>query len=315
MGSFDIPGGVRIQSFPAAPPDFDPLKADDNTLVKYGYPHRPQDPQVRRLWEWVLNRVTYVQPTFEVVDVIRRRRSDTFNSGNTNNWSGASVAPADSSDSVTNVMGVWTVPTSSSQPGGLLGTTYYCSSWVGIEGKGQGLFQAGVEAQVTIEPGNPESSYSYAWIEWLPAPEVMLTSVSVSPGDSVLCALGVDPGATFGSYWFANLTSQRGTSAYFTPTSPPGSPPPPALTGQYADWIVERPSSVEFPTCAEYDPLADYGSITFTSCSATTANNKPHVDLSTAATVNMINCSGATMSSAQIVDPSSLLCQFQGVYD
>ena len=310
MVSFDLPGGMRIQSFPAAPSDFDPLKADDNTLVRYGYPHRPRDPQVRRLWEWALKRVTYVQPEFEVGDRIRRRRGDVFNSGTSNNWSGASLRPADNADAVTNVMGVWTVPRSSSQPGGAIGTTYYCSSWVGIDdyvqGQGQVLFQAGVEAPVTIEPGNPDSGNPYAWIEWLPAPEVRLTSVPVSPGDTVLCALGVDPGATFGSYWFANLTSQRGTSGYFT-----GGP---ALTGQYAEWIVERPSQVENPTCAEYASLADYGSITFTSCSAITANNKPHVDLSTAATLNMINCSGATMSSAQIVDPSSLRCQFQGVY-
>src|SRR2546423_14350300 len=65
-----FPSGVKITTFPPAPAGFEPLKADESSLLLYGFPRRPIDyPELLPHWEIAVRGISHhVEPTFRKID-------------------------------------------------------------------------------------------------------------------------------------------------------------------------------------------------------------------------------------------------------
>lgn len=158
------------------------------------------------------------------------------------NWSGY----ADSvSGGVTFVSGSWVVPAISCPSSG----TTYVAIWVGIDGYTSNT----VEQTGTLgECNNGVATYS-AWYEFYPNPSVTISSISVSPGDSI-------------------TASVSGSSGQFTTTITDGTQSNSAsgtVSGaaqSSAEWVVERPALCMGAHCV-LTTLANFGSSGFTSAS------------------------------------------------
>jgi hypothetical protein len=138
------------------------------------------------------------------------------------NWSGYAITGSD----FTSVTGHWTVPT-------VIAPTHkkssqYSSTWVGIDGfeaNDDDLIQAGTEQD--WNRGAPEY---HAWWEILPAPETMIKSISVHPGDSMSVAI------TQGSVKWTITVTDTTDGQSFTTKQRYSAP----LTS--AEWIQEAPT-------------------------------------------------------------------------
>jgi hypothetical protein len=190
------------------------------------------------------------------------------------NWSGYAAetnlnAPA--SNAVTQVSGSWTVPN-------VTGTTNaYSSVWVGIDGySSSSVEQLGTE-QDTSKTG--ATSY-YAWWEMYPNPTVQITTVPISPGDSISASV------TYSSNTFTLWLKDNRTGASFS-TGQSGTP-----QRSSAEWIVEAPSSF-FGVL----PLANFGTATFTKAQATIGGITGAIDNSAwqDTSIDMVGSSGTVI--------------------
>jgi Peptidase A4 family len=177
------------------------------------------------------------------------------------NWSGAYVRrPA--SEPIMTVTGQWNVNGINplrSPGGGFVDGTYYCSAWVGIDGRAgtDDVFQAGTDAVAVVKDGKFESTRFYAWTEWFSLDAVTLANYPVAAGDVISCTVCAPFGPAHGTALFNNLTSGLTTVVGIDP------PAETSLSGNVAEWIVEDPG---IPLV----PFPNYGSIFFTGCTAGT---------------------------------------------
>lgn len=150
---------------------------------------------------------------------------------------------------VTIVTGSWTVP--SINP---TANDAYSSVWVGVGGFGEGsLVQTGT-AQQSV---NGIVSY-YAWYELLPNRAVRIQNFTVMPGDEITASVKlVDPGDNIWNVGISDLTRGTSFSRNFAYNS----------SRLSAEWVVEAPSLQ-----GNITTLADFGSVTFSSCFATVAD-------------------------------------------
>ena len=155
------------------------------------------------------------------------------------NWSGYAAT----SGTFTGVTGSWKVPQLLSA--GSFGTD---ATWVGIGGvNSRDLIQAGTE-ETTVRSGVTEWD---AWIETLPQPSRQV-QFAVHPGDSVTVSIK-EQGTNQWLIRFNNNTTGESYQTTVQYTSSRSS----------AEWIEEAPSS------AGVLPLADFGTASFSGCSAT----------------------------------------------
>lgn len=163
------------------------------------------------------------------------------------NWAGYVVTgnALNANASVQGVSGSWVVPSVKSSVG-----ITYSSVWVGIGGQYDStLIQVGTEQDSL----NGSENY-YAWYEMLPSTEVTLSSIKVSPGDSVEASVNlVNANSNVWSISIQDVTSNGRFQEDFTYSSPKLS----------AEWIVERPEINNALT-----QLANFGSVTFIKCTA-----------------------------------------------
>lgn len=137
------------------------------------------------------------------------------------NWSGYAAetnlsTPA--SNAVTQVSGSWKVPSVSGK------TTAYSSVWVGIDGySSNSVEQLGTEQDTSRSGG---TSY-YAWYEMYPNPSMEITSVKLSPGDSISASVTYSSGA----YTLKIADNSTGKSFSTTQTA--------TAQRSSAEWIVE----------------------------------------------------------------------------
>ncbi len=141
---------------------------------------------------------------------------------NTLNWSGYAAetnlsTPA--SNAVSAVSGSWTVPTVTGK------TNAYSSIWVGIDGySSSSVEQLGTE-QDTSKSG---ATTYYAWWEMYPNPSVKITSMTISPGDSISASV------TYSAAYTLQITDNTTGQSFSTTQS--------ATAQRYsAEWIVEAP--------------------------------------------------------------------------
>lgn len=239
--------GFRVRTYETPPAGFNPLTATPKQLLHHGLPTRPDarsEPKLREMWNQAFSRQrNWITPEFREVphkahgpalqsgSARTRVRSKTLVSNATSsNWSG-SVALAPSRRTFGWVAGQWTVPNPHAPSLG----SFYASEWVGIDGWGSGdVLQAGTETEI-IDLGIFSSRQVYVWWEWFPNNEVAITNFGVAAGDIMYCLICVNSTTTATVY----LTNQSsGVSTTFSITAPKGT----TLTGNSAEWVVERPT-------------------------------------------------------------------------
>jgi hypothetical protein len=296
----ELPGGVKAWHYPVPPEDFDPLEADEETLSRYGFPHRPRNQQLLRLWKRALGHpIKILEPRYGIVE--GRHRSF---AGVTKSWSGGQITSAPG-QVFENVIGIWTVPSTYPDPhdGGLS----VCSSWIGISDTDGHLLQAGVDNDVD----NNNDRSIYAWWTLVPSPEIRV-KLPVSAGDSILCAIGArrhpekDPEtpSLLVDIWLANLSRTLGM--IIAVQGAPGS----YFAATNAEWIVERPSNNPDPNNYQpRGPLANYGQVTFTNCSAVLSGTKTPADLAGGSNIWMTDVNDMYfISEGEIINSSTVLC-------
>ncbi|HEX4216583.1 MAG TPA: G1 family glutamic endopeptidase [Candidatus Dormibacteraeota bacterium] len=150
------------------------------------------------------------------------------------NWSGYAITGS----TYTSVTGTWTVPTV--QPSS---SDAYSSSWVGIDGYNDGdLIQTGTE-QDSI---GGQAEYQ-AWWEILPAAETPISSITVSPGDTIRASITQGTGGEW-TISIEDLTSGQTFSTQQSYSGPLSS----------AEWIEEAPQ-----VNGSIAPMANYGESSF----------------------------------------------------
>lgn len=261
--------GFKVRGFGPLPEGFDPLTASTRQLAAQRLPRRPDartEPRLAQLWERVMGRTRlWIQPEFEHHENIShgplrvgrslKRRAKAVpllvSNATSTNWSGAAVfAPA--SKPYRFVGGQWTVPSPNAPDNG----SYYASEWVGIDGwNSPDVLQAGTETQITKILFITVKQV-YTWWEWFPAGEVKISNLPVTSGDVMYCLICADS-TTHATVSFSNQSTGVGTR--FDITAPSRT----ALTGNVAEWIVERPT-----VNGSVASLTDYAACYFDECLA-----------------------------------------------
>lgn len=165
------------------------------------------------------------------------------------NWSG--YAYSGSNGLVTQVQGSWLVPTVT-----CTSKTTYVAVWVGIDGYSDNT----VEQTGTLAECSHGSASYYAWYEFYPAASKEV--FSVKPGDSISASVSYSGGKFTATISDATSGDHHTTAA----TSVSGA------NESSAEWIVERPEVCSSISC-KLTSLADYGTATFSSISATTTGS------------------------------------------
>jgi hypothetical protein len=175
--------------------------------------------------------------------------ADTVPAANSANWAGYVASAPSGGSGFTRVSGTWVQPTAGTSAGD--GDSAF---WVGLGGNGQSnaLEQVGTQANVA----NGEPVY-YAWYELLPAAPVKL-DLAIHPGDRISASVAVSATNV------AVSLSDQTTAQSYTNTLPMTSP-----DTSSAEWIAEAPSASDGQGNFQPLPLADFGSVTFASASAT----------------------------------------------
>ncbi len=167
------------------------------------------------------------------------------------NWAGYVVRPA-AGKRLHSVSGTWVEPKVSCTPG----QASYSSVWVGLGGyraNSAGLEQIGTDSDCA---GSGQAVYS-AWVELLPAAPTALR-LKLHAGDEITASVTViGRDATLGLH---NLTTgQRLARTVHLRSEDVSS----------AEWIVEAPSDCFANGRCQPLPLADFGTVAFTSATAT----------------------------------------------
>jgi hypothetical protein len=297
MATIQLPNGAKVTKFIPPPVGFDPLRADDTTLIRHGFPLRPADPQALKRWTAAVSQpMNYIDPDFLLMPHMvhgPRRRGETAGTETSTNWSGAVVyAPAGSTFKW--VEGNWNVP--DPFPAAADGTWYYSASWIGIDGDGsQDVCQAGVECEA-VTAGGVTTKNVYAWWEWYPNGEVKISNFPVSAGDMLSCVICVTS-ATTATVYLVNNSSGGSTS--FQITAPSGT----TLQGNCAEWVVEAPT-----VGGSLANLARYGEVYFDNAIAETSANVL-VKGGTGNTISMTG-GGKTISTPTIETPTLIKCLY-----
>lgn len=169
------------------------------------------------------------------------------------NWSGyiaGGDSTADSAENFSSVSGSWVQPSVTCSSG-----ETESAFWVGLGGddsQSDALEQAGTEADCT---STGKATY-YAWYELLPAAPVRL-GLTVDAGDHISTTVSV--GGTSVTVVLKDTTTGASETKNLYMADPDVSS---------AEWIAEAPSACVNDESCEPLPLADFGSVTFTSASA-----------------------------------------------
>jgi Peptidase A4 family len=154
------------------------------------------------------------------------------------NWSGYAVTGS----AFTKAIGSWVVPTvvCSETP------STYAAFWVGIDGWTSDT----VEQTGTDSDCDGKTPSYYAWYEFYPAASVLITSISVAPGDKMAAEVVWDSGTDF-TIGIRNETTgktftKKGSVAGAKRTS--------------AEWIAEAPCCTNSGGIL---PLSDFGTVDF----------------------------------------------------
>jgi len=167
------------------------------------------------------------------------------------NWAGYSVASnfSDPKPVVTGVTGSWVVPEVQ-----ISQNDTFSAVWIGIGGTfGHTLIQTGTEQDCI----NGTLYYS-AWYELLPNYSDTITTIEVSPGDTITASINlVNSAENLWSVYISDTSTGQSFNQTFSYNS----------SRLSAEWVVERPDVDN-----KLSQVANFGSVTLSNCKATMAN-------------------------------------------
>ena len=170
----------------------------------------------------------------------------------TTQWAGYMVASnlQNRQPVVSSISASWTVPEVRASE-----NDTESAAWIGIGGYGdKTLIQTGMDQQCV----NGRISY-YAWYELIPDHVVRITNMRIRPGDTITASISLtDKVANTWSIEINDVTRGETFQETFFYNS----------SRLSAEWIVERPT-----VNGNIRTLADFGSVTFSDCTATIENN------------------------------------------
>jgi hypothetical protein len=230
--------GLQATVYAAVPDGFEPNTATAEELRYYGFPRRPDQSNPDALAAWV----RAVHTTRVATDLVekpgvfhsplQKLTTEVANSkcapGTSGNWSAGIDDGPDAR--FTEIIGNWAVPNVASEASGTANA--YSSIWVGLDGNGtEDLIQDGTESDWVGD----KATYD-AWVEVLPAAEVVEPGLTVSPGDAIAAttAYEIVDGKPVAYFYLANLNTNKSISTTIA------FPKTLTFTGQSAEWVVER---------------------------------------------------------------------------
>jgi hypothetical protein len=312
----NLPGATTI----VAPPEgFDAINASDEDLAYHGFPPRPDQnasPKAYASWTKAINASkTRLAPALEQTNVFHGPAKQSKNAAAPSkanltdavysyNWSGyvnLAGASGRTAGSFYYVYSDFVVPIARQAFGVANGTWDYGSSWVGIDGWGSGdVLQAGVEYDAYASIFGTSTYYS-PWYEWYPYGEVRITNLPIAPGDDYFVEVW-STSATQGYAYLVNESTDQAVEIGFT--APAGT----KLTGNSAEWIVERPGvNGSLATLTNYvdDVFWDSYAVTFSGYG---------YDPSSASSYGIIGLdnSGYAESYPTLLGPAAFLMQTEG---
>lgn len=166
------------------------------------------------------------------------------------NWAGAVLIGT----GYTAVTAEFTVPTPKLPTGASSSEQYCASAWVGIDGDtcSTAILQTGVDFCIQ------GSTVTYdAWYEWYPDYAYDFSGISISAGDKIKVTVDATS-KTAGTAVIENVSTGKSVTHTFT-GGVDGD-----LCEYNAEWIVE-----DFESNGELVPFVDFGTVTFSSASAT----------------------------------------------
>jgi len=195
---------------------------------------------------------THLSRPIQKVDAPENLATNVSHVEYSSNWAGA-VYDSYPSGSFTSVTGTFVVPTPKTPSGG--SGSYSASAWVGIDGDtcDTAILQTGVD--FTVDGGS--TSYD-AWYEWYPDYAYDFSGISISAGNTIKVTVTASS-TTSGTAVIENVSTGQTVSKSITSSS--------ALCEENAEWIVE-----DYEENGSLVPLANFGTVTFTSASASTTS-------------------------------------------
>jgi hypothetical protein len=204
------------------------------------------------------------------------------------NWGGAVIQTPPTGQTFNAVSGAIQVPTPSIPPNGMgTGESFAAAVWVGIDGDTytEAILQTGIDMNVAAD-----GSVSFdAWYEWFPDYSYTF-DIEINAGDEISMTVIASSGNE-GTAIIENITT--GDQAYINLSSNY------TLGGQNAEWIVE-----DFEVNNELVAFADFGTVTFTNCVATTAEQTLGVET---ASIIEIGDSGGQLTGVDIVNTNEVV--------
>jgi hypothetical protein len=196
-------------------------------------------------------------------------------------WVGYVVSQSFNSQSkVTAIEGSWIVPQVNASAG-----DGHSSAWIGVGGQtDKTLIQVGTEQDVT----GTQANY-YAWYELLPAFSVMITGLTISPGDTVTTSLTLVDAST--NVWSIQLSDISNGQTF-------------SLNSIYAssrssgEWIVERPTISN-----QITSLCNFGTVHFNNCQIKMNNIKAPIGNFTYSNIQMTNQQATLLATASTLSP------------
>jgi Peptidase A4 family len=215
-----------FQRRPELPPqDFNPLKASNETLTKYGFPPRPNrdtHPRQRAIWDRTIGLPMQIPASIIPPSprALLHPGSPVASIAIGNLISGASTLVGRSAGvqqslrGCTSVTASWTVPFPTppayarNEDGTYQDGTYGVTCAIQLDA----YLQAGTVTILNVERGTPTSGGSYAYTAWLTGGNQdgtqFVNNFLVSPGDSVTFTLCAAFSTTFGTALLLNKSTQ-----------------------------------------------------------------------------------------------------------
>jgi hypothetical protein len=252
---------LEARTFRTPPARFDPRRADEAALDRYGFPPRPKDGPLLDMWLAALShKLEVVQTEFAPVGGDNPAAAALLAPDTDNLLGGAYVDVPQGHASW--VASDWTVP-SLYFPTNVQrdrDEDYDLEAWIAIHESVQGSegsLWCGYIGHVSFSGGKTVSTYKPVW-QWAPRQRVEIENFPLSAGDTVACVICMSPDSTNDArIYYHNKTAGRATAFYVSAGE--------RIRAKRAGWYV-RPSLVT----PEGPVLPFFASIYFDACHAGT---------------------------------------------
>jgi len=303
----------------------DPMAPSQSELISRGYPPRPDPVQLPEAYATWLRIVTTPMTMVEPKLIQQPNRFHVAanpnpspvpspflpSTGTSSNWSGLVLyqdarlfdpVPLQPYDIVS---AEWIVPAVTGEPNIQDDSAF----WTGMDGWGSNnVLQDGTEQQAfTFAHFGIQFTIAnyYAWTEFFPFPEQLISNFNVSPGDHIGAVVSGKIGTGSGLCFLVDLTT--GIQAFVSVSAPPGI----TFTGNSAEWIMERPTvNGSLPDLSNYSAATMFNAFAsrFTAL-PTEVNSSGNIN---SLNVTMVNANNQILSEVVPTSDTSMTFQWKG---